>query len=372
MVNFHHSTSAADTNGHLAAIRNATIMCLFLFLSAECQALQIRAPAAGTIHNRSSPPSSFALNAIENRSIEDIDGPTQRKVIFENVVNSRYACTRFHRHDETTSISESDPNQPPTASESNPDVVSAARSCLEIARRSPSGFNVQPYKLLMVHSKAKKEALAKYCIGRNADRVRDSDCTIIFLADRECLREYKRFGRFLDGGDSGSLSRSRNKSPDLKSKKWAKRKIQGLILLFSSGWPLPRVIANPLSFSVRVGVSAVSVLTRRKVLVPSLGSADTWASKNTMLVAMTYMLACTSSGLDTCPMEGFNAGGVRKAMGIPKRYSIPLIVSTGVPFKREEEGKDDVGMEHGTSPKGISLTRRYPNHEVIYENVMSE
>jgi len=259
----------------------------------------------------------------------------------------------------------------PTASKSNPEIVMSAKACLEISRRSPSGFNAQPYKLLVVHSNEKKEALAKNCLGRNADRVRDSDCTVLFLADKECLREYKRFGNFLEGGDSGSLSRSRDQNKKTKNK-WAKRKIQGLILLFSSGWPLPRLIANPLSFSIRSATSAVSVITRRKILVPSLGSADTWATKNTMLVAMTYMLSCTSAGLATCPMEGFNVGGIRRTLNIPKRYSIPVIVSTGVPFERdaEEEGEDAVGMKHGISPKGLSLTKRYPSQDVIFMNEM--
>lgn len=211
---------------------------------------------------------------------------------FDEVVNSRYACTRFHRNDESIS----DPDSP-SASTSNDDIVREALKCLDLSRRSPSGFNAQPYKLLMVHSPSSKEKLAKFCLGRNADRVRDSDCTAVFLADKQCLKEYKRFGKFLDENAAAGGKRK-------VVGKWAKRKIQVLILLFSSGWPLPRFLSNPISFGVRTGVSTVSALTKRRVLVPSLGSAETWASKNTMLVAMTYMLACSSRGIATCPMEG--------------------------------------------------------------------
>lgn len=272
---------------------------------------------------------------------------------FDTVVSSRYACTRFHRHDGTTS----DPEDL-MASLSNSDVVESSKECLDVSRRSPSGFNAQPYKLLMIHSQSKKEALAKYCIGRNSDRVRDSDCTVVFLSDKECLRSYKQFSQFLD--DNGT--RTKKNAPD----KWTKRKIQAFILLFSSGWPLPRLIANPISFSMRTVISCVSVVTRRKILVPSLGSADTWASKNTMLVAMTFMLACTSRGLASCPMEGYNVGGIRKALGIPRRYSIPIIVSVGTPFIRDEEGMDDIGMEHGAG-----LTNRYPKDDVILDDSFS-
>ncbi len=291
-------------------------------------------------------------------------------VDFDNIVESRYACTRFHRNDGTVSNNNVNNKSKPTASISNPEVVKIALHCLNLSRRAPSGFNAQPYRLLMVNEKDKKEEVSRYCLGRNADRVRDSDCTILFLADKECLREYKRFGKFLDEPESissdGDVDNKKSLSP------WLKRKMQFFILLFSSGWPLPRFLSNPISFCMRLGVSTVSVITRRRILVPSLGSAETWASKNTMLVAMTYMLACSSKGLVTCPMEGFNAGGLRKALGIPRRFAIPLIVSTGLAYKREreEEGFDDVGMEHG--PKSESRksgsTRRYPLEEVIFTN----
>jgi len=295
---------------------------------------------------------------------------------FDTIVESRYACTRFQRQDGTSTTSD---NTKLSASTSNSTVVELALDCLDLSRRAPSGFNAQPYRLLLVHTKSKKEQLAKFCLGRNADRVRDSDCTVLFLADRECLREYKRFSNFLDdkkGGDRAVTVEDNTKVTGEKHRrsltKWGKRKMQFFILLFSSGWPLPRVLSNPISFATRLGVSAVSVITRRKVLVPSLSSAETWASKNTMLVAMTYMLACSSRGLATCPMEGFNAGGIRKVLAIPRRYAIPLIVSTGVPYQREveEEGFDDVGMEHGpkSHSRGGGSTRRYPLEDVVFLN----
>ena len=53
---------------------------------------------------------------------------------------------------------------------------------------------------------------------------------------------------------------------------------------------------------------------------------------------------------------------------IPKRYAIPLIVSSGVPYKRDdEEGVDDVGMDHGPSASG-SLTTRYNLDEIVFED----
>mmetsp|Transcript_11340 Transcript_11340/g.18452 ORF Transcript_11340/g.18452 Transcript_11340/m.18452 type:complete len:126 (-) Transcript_11340:142-519(-) len=109
-------------------------------------------------------------------------------------------------------------------------------------------------------------------------------------------------------------------------------------------------------------------------LLPTLSSAETWSQKNTMLVATTFILACTSRGLATCPMEGFDASGVRKVLGVPRgRFGIPLIVSTGMPHRRndvqdrEEEETDDVGLSHGTS-----MSPRFPLDEVVYGNAFGK
>ena len=50
-----------------------------------------------------------------------------------------------------------------------------------------------------------------------------------------------------------------------------------------------------------------------------------------MLAAQTMLLASTAAGLSSCPMEGFDGRRVRRALRIPRRYSVPLIVAVGHP-----------------------------------------
>jgi len=96
-------------------------------------------------------------------------------------------------------------------------------------------------------------------------------------------------------------------------------------------------------------------------------------------------------------MEGIDAVGIKKVLGVnPKqRYSIPLIVSTGLPYQyrhgkrqherdveedgeaeeEEELGKeaimtitttmDDAGLSHG---RGALLSPRYPPQDLVYDN----
>lgn len=330
---------------------------------------------------------------------------------FDSIVNKRYACTRFQRYQEPLFNSHHDAEvseiakvptttRVPHASLSDPTVIKAAHECLQLAQRAPTGFNAQPYRVILVHSKEGKERLSQYCLGRNADRVRDSDCTAVFLADKECGRDGTRFANFLmdnmdpplpskEDGDSNTTNStkantSRTRRP-LSSR--ALFKLRMLIMLFSSGYPIPRFLNVPFSFGVRSAMSILAFLARclqsmrlrfrilSKLIptdiqmFPTLTSAETWAQKNTMLVAMTYMLACTSRGLASCPMEGIDAAGLRKVLGIPRgRFSIPLIVSTGTPYQRsvnESSETDDVGLSHGDDG---NFSPRYNVEEVVYGN----
>ena len=312
---------------------------------------------------------------------------------FDKVVNARYACTRFQRYQEPSSDTV-DSSVPLKASLSNPQVIQAAYKCLSLAQRAPTGFNAQPYRVVLVHDYKQKMLLSKYCLGRNADRIRDSDCTAVFLSDEQVDKNWVRFRDFLVGNmeendhDRAKANTSRTRrllsNEDLK-------KMRILILLFSNGYPLPSMLSRPFSFLIRLGVAFFASLSRKlydlkralsqrhsfiskcicKLLpsapiLPTLTSSQTWSQKNTMLVAMTYMLACTSRGLSTCPMEGFDAQGIRNVLDIPRRFGIPLIVSTGTQYRGKDEGVDDVGVSHGNG--GMS-SPRYPIEEVVFGNV---
>lgn len=384
-VKTYHHASDSNTNGDIAEYASA----------ADSQNIPVGS-------NDSNAPSTIGTKRKEDAAAEEFDA----------VVNARYACTRFQRYQEASrdnnsaiSINNTSTSSP-TASISNPSVVEKSHQCIALSQRAPTGFNAQPYRVILVHSKEDKERLSQYCLGRNADRVRDSDCTAVFLADRECGRDGKRFADFLvenmdpptsvDNGDSTAISSATPKTKTSRTRralsKQALFKLRILILLFSSGYPLPRFLSVPLSFGVRIGVSIISFLARclhsmkqsfqllSKILpsniqlLPTLSSAETWSQKNTMLVAMTYMLACTSRGLATCPMEGVDASGVRKVLGVPRgRYSIPLIVSAGVPYRRnggvvEDEETDDVGLSHGSD----DMSPRFPLDEVVYGNAFGK
>jgi nitroreductase len=276
-------------------------------------------------------------SALSSSYKDEIHKSVLKQLPLDMAVSTRYACKRFKRFDRTDDVD--------TASISDPNVVRQALQCLDLARMAPSAFNTQPYKIVLVHSAEQKLALSRYCLGPNVARVRDSDCTAVFLADRQVLRTLPHFDKWL---------RMKN-NPNSQSSRRKTLQMQFYIALFSSGYPVPRILAAPLSFLVRTLVSLVALCTRRVYPMPSLASAETWSSKQVMLVAMTYMLACSARGLATIPMEGIDAGGIRKVLKAPSRYSIPIIVSTGVPAKERLSNEE-------------SQNRRYPSTQVIFED----
>jgi hypothetical protein len=65
---------------------------------------------------------------------------------------------------------------------------------------------------------------------------------------------------------------------------------------------------------------------------------DIWAAKNTSFAAQNYMLAATSFGLATSPMEGFDERKLCQLLNIPQNnYCVPLIISTGYPASTANE-----------------------------------
>lgn len=61
----------------------------------------------------------------------------------------------------------------------------------------------------------------------------------------------------------------------------------------------------------------------------------TWAVKTTALACENLMLAFSSYGYDTCPMEGFDSKRVKKLLGLPRDAVLVMGVSAG---KRAEGG----------------------------------
>ncbi len=158
------------------------------------------------------------------------------------------------------------------------------REIVALAAKTPSGFNLQPWSLMILRDQNKKERLKAHAWKQ--EKITDAPVTMIVLADMEGWSFENPFveKNFNELVKAGELEESR--------REW---------------------FGN-------VASSLYGVSEARKVA---------FACKNTGLFAMSLMLAAKSLGLETHPMDGFDIDGVRREFAIPDHYWIMMLLAVG-------------------------------------------
>lgn len=155
---------------------------------------------------------------------------------------------------------------------------------IEMASHAPSGFNLQPWSLMVLRDKADKLRLQQH--AWNQPKVSEAPVTLIVLADTAAWQPghpfvEKNFSELVEAGMMGEGQRD-----------WFDGVCQSLY-----GSSEARRVA--------------------------------YACKNTGFFAMALMLAAKSLGLDTHPMDGFDMEKVHQEFNIPENYWIPLLMAVG-------------------------------------------
>jgi nitroreductase len=158
------------------------------------------------------------------------------------------------------------------------------RQVIEMASKTPSSFNLQPWSLIVLKTREDKLRLQQHAM--NQPKVSEAPVTFIVLADIKGWADENPFveRNFQEMIKAGSATED--------SRNWfrgARARLYG-----ENG-------ATELAF----------------------------ACKNTGFFAMSLMLSAKSMGLDTHPMDGFDREAVRKEFKIPDNYWIPLLIAMG-------------------------------------------
>ncbi|CAM9616606.1 unnamed protein product [Scytosiphon promiscuus] len=204
------------------------------------------------------------------------------------------------------------------------------KKVLALALRAPSGFNIQPFECIVVTSEEAKQRLSSAMLGPNRERVLEAGATVVFASDLNSMKNIRKLTAMLaeEGWPRGFI-----------------KKVPLYLSVFSTGHN--RFLRFPLFVLKKL---AFAVVRRLGKGMPTVSGAETWAFKNTMLAVQELLLAATSNGLASCPMEGFDMRRMRKALRIPPRYSVPIVVSLGYPSDTERDFK----------------TRRFPPEQVLH------
>lgn len=153
------------------------------------------------------------------------------------------------------------------------------RAILELGAQAPSGYNLQPWRFIVVREVANRQRLMK--AAYNQAKVGEAPVMIIAIGMKE---EWKQRADevFREGAERGA-GRLENV---------AKYK-QGAFDFLGS---LPM---------------------------------DVWVNRHTMIAFTTLMLAAEAYGFDTAPMEGFDAAAVKREFAIPDEAEVCALLAIG-------------------------------------------
>ncbi len=161
------------------------------------------------------------------------------------------------------------------------------KEILNVAALTPSGYNLQPWEVIVVKSKDKKKKLREICY--NQAKVEEASANIVIVANLKAAEEH--VDRVLDSwiqlGYIKEEEREALKERILKS------------------WESPE---------------------RRKRK----------AIRDASMFAMSLMIVARFYGLETHPMEGFDEARLKRFLKIPRDRIVPMIVAIGYRHPEKE------------------------------------
>jgi nitroreductase len=177
---------------------------------------------------------------------------------------------------------------------------------LRTAQWAPSGYNLQPTRFVVVADPLIRSRIRRACM--NQQPLEEAPIVIVFAGDH---RAYDRLEETLNSDlTAGAIT------PDYAN---FLRKI--VALMFRQG-PLG---INWLWKATLIPLARVFVPIPRMMAVHK----RFWLAKQVMLCAMNFMLAAEAAGLGTVPMEGFDAGRLRRVLDLPRSWEPILVVPIG-------------------------------------------
>ena len=151
---------------------------------------------------------------------------------------------------------------------------------LELGTQAPSGYNLQPWRFVVVRDKENRERLKR--VAYNQEKVGEAPVIIIAFAIRDDWKNYID-AIFEEGARRGFGT------PDMVPQ----------IIRQASGF-LEKGISQPL-----------------------------WLNRHTMIAVTAMMLLAETYGLDTAPMEGFDPEAVKAEFYLPANAEVIALLAIG-------------------------------------------
>lgn len=150
---------------------------------------------------------------------------------------------------------------------------------LNALRLAPTSFGLQPFKIFIVENPEVREKIKEVAYGQ--PQVTDSSFFLVFTAKADLVKRAEEYIELASGGDE------------------ERKKAMGMITASMRGFE-----GKP--------VEAVA-----------------WSAKQSYIALGFALAACAELGIDSCPMEGFNADEVDKILNLPENLKVQAFLAVG-------------------------------------------
>jgi len=158
------------------------------------------------------------------------------------------------------------------------------KEILRLGLRAPSGFNLQPWRFIVLRSQESQDKLKACAFDQR--QVGEAPVVLICCGDRRAFTS---------------------------------ENIEAVIKLGEQEGAMPENYANYMRSSIPGFADNA----------PSFGTPEVWTNRHTMLAVSQIMVVAKSYGVDSCPMEGFVAEQVKANFNIPESVDVCCLLALG-------------------------------------------
>jgi nitroreductase len=190
---------------------------------------------------------------------------------------------------------------------------------LERAILSPNSSNMQLWEFYWIKSDEELEKFVALCLNQQAARTAKQ--MVVFVTRKDKWRERAKWNlERIKETISGEPNKLQKGGIDYYSKVMP-------LLYMNDGIGIMSTIRRAISFfaGLRKPFFRTGGIANQRIMV----------HKSCALAAQTFMLSIAAEGFHSCPMEGFDAKRVKRALKLPMGAEINMIISVG---KGTEEG----------------------------------
>lgn len=192
------------------------------------------------------------------------------------------------------------------------------KHCLEMATLAPNSSNMQLWEFYHITDSEVLHKLSVACLNQQAATTAQQ--MVVFVTRQDLHRKRERTMLAMETGNV--QKNSPKEKQEARLKRWQ--------LYYGTVMPFLYARFFGLLGLIRKVIVNIVGLFRPITYQVSEGDMKVVVHKTCALAAQTFMLAMSSEGYDTCPMEGFDSRRVKRTLKLPFGAQVNMIVSCGI------------------------------------------